>query len=101
MSAESGDFRKIRRLESSNSILQVLLLLAILLSLNYLAARFYTRTDFTRANEYSLSPETRAYLEKIDPENPVRIIVTLLAKPNDKKFFGNMHTTEIDRAQHE
>ncbi len=83
MSTEQGDFRKIRRLESSNAFLQVLLLLAILLGMNYLAARFYTRTDLTRSNEHSLSLETRAYIEKIDPENPVRIIVTLLAKPND------------------
>lgn len=72
------DFRKIRRMENTNSILQLVLLAVLFVGINYLAARYYMRADLTQANEHSLSLETQAYLEKIDPEHPVRIIVTLL-----------------------
>ena len=78
MSFRQKDFRKIRRMESSNAILQIILLALVFTGVNYLAARYYKRIDLTQENEHSLSLETQAYLRKIDPEQPVKIIVTLL-----------------------
>ena len=77
------DFRKARRMETLNAILQVILLALVFLGVNYLAARFYSRLDLTRANKHSLSLESQAYLENIDPKKPVRIIVTLMTRPED------------------
>ena len=78
MSFRQKDFRKIRRMESSNAVLQIILLALVFTGVNYLAARYYKRIDLTQENEHSLSLETQAYLRKIDPEQPVKIIVTLL-----------------------
>lgn len=78
MSHSPADFRKIRRMEASNALLQILLLAVVFTGFNYLAARFYKRIDLTKDNEHSLSLETQAYLGKIDPERPVKVIVTLL-----------------------
>ena len=57
------------------SILQLVLLAATLVALNYLAAHHFKRLDLSREANYSLSPATRRYLESAalaDRENPVR-----------------------------
>ena len=43
MSHSPADFRKIRRMEASNALLQILLLAVVFTGFNYLAARFYKR----------------------------------------------------------
>ncbi len=78
MSLGHRDFRKIRRMESSNAFLQIVLLAVVFAGVNYLAAHYYKRIDLTQGNEHSLSLETQAYLKKIKPTRPVQIIVTLL-----------------------
>ena len=75
MSFRQKDFSKIRRMESSNAILQIILLALVFTGVNYLVARYYKRIDLTQENEHSLSLETQAYLRKIDPGQPVKIIV--------------------------
>ena len=54
MSFRQKDFRKIRRMESSNAVLQIILLALVFTGVNYLAARYYKRIDLTQENEHSL-----------------------------------------------
>jgi len=44
------------------SVLQIAFLAIILIALNYLAARYYTRFDLSREAAYTLSPSTKGYL---------------------------------------
>ena len=60
------------------SVLQVLLLAAALIALNYLAAHNFRRIDLSRGNDYTLSPATRGYLESealATREKPIKWIM--------------------------
>ena len=57
----------------------VVLMLAILVAVNYLAARRNHRWDLTSAKQFSLSDQTRQILEKLDA--PVKVLV--FAKPEE------------------
>ena len=57
----------------------VVLVLAILVAVNYLAARRNHRWDLTAAKQFSLSDQTRQILEKLDA--PVKVLV--FAKPEE------------------
>ena len=57
----------------------VVLVLAILVAVNYLAARRNHRWDLTSAKQFSLSDQTRQILEKLDA--PVKVLV--FAKPEE------------------
>ena len=83
MMPKNPDFRVARRLKVANFLVQLVLLVVIYLQVNYLGTRFYKRSDLTPDDLHSLSLETQAYLRKIDPKNPVRIIVTLTPKVNE------------------
>lgn len=73
----SHSFRAVRWARTVNLVLQALLVLTLVGGLNYLALRHAWRYDLTQHRRFSLSPETRSYLEALD--QPVRIIVTLTA----------------------
>lgn len=73
------DFRKAGRLRRLNWAAQVILAIALLGWINYLASGHFHRMDLTREKLFSLSPETRAYLERLDRE--VTIYVTTSGTP--------------------
>jgi len=71
----ADSFRAARWIRFINLLLQALLFLALFASLNYLALNHAWRFDVTANRRHSLSPETRAYLERV--ERDVAITVTL------------------------
>ncbi|MCC6415070.1 MAG: GldG family protein [Opitutaceae bacterium] len=68
-------FRTARLIRTGNLVLQALLFLTLFGGLNYLARNHAWRFDLTAHRRYSLSPETRSYLQTL--QRPVRIVVTL------------------------
>lgn len=78
------NFRNLRRLRALNRILQVVLSLTLVAGLNFLSARYFSRIDLTLDQQFSLSPETIAYLERI--ESPVRVFVTYTPEANPAFF---------------
>lgn len=68
-------FRTARWLRTINLVLQAVLFLTLFSGLNYLARNYAWRFDLTAHQRYSLSPETKSYLQNL--QRPVRIVVTL------------------------
>ncbi len=73
-----NEYRVARRFRVANRIIQIILGLCLIASLNYLAAKYFTRIDLTQSGSYSLAPESKAHIRAL--EEPVNIIVTI---PND------------------
>ena len=73
-----NEYRVARRFHVANRIVQIILGLCLVASLNYLAAKYFTRIDLTQSGTYTLSPESKAHIRAL--EEPVSIIVTI---PND------------------
>jgi len=73
--AKPPSFRAVRWGRTLNLLAQAILFLTFFAGLNYLAIHFAWRFDLNENRSHSLSPETRAYLQKLD--EPVRVIVTL------------------------
>ena len=82
--ANLDNFRSAGRFRSGNRLLQVLLSLSLIFAVNYLASRYYHREDLTRNQQFSLSPETLAYLDRM--ENPVEVFVTYTPESNETFF---------------
>lgn len=78
------DFRFARRFRMGNRALQILLGLSLILAINFLAARYFTRVDLTESGIYTLSPETKAYLS--DLTEPVHIIITIPKDPESPEL---------------
>ncbi len=74
MSAPAS-FRTVRWVRTLNLIAQAVLFVTLFAGLNTLAVHYAWRFDLTKSHRHSLSPETLAYLKKLDV--PVRIVVTL------------------------
>lgn len=70
-------FRTARWIRTINLVLQAVLFLTLFGGLNYLARNHAWRFDLTAQRRYSLSPETRSYIQNL--ERPVRIVVTFTA----------------------
>src|SRR5690606_15156707 len=68
-------FRTARVIRTTNLVLQAVLFLTLFSGLNYLARNHAWRFDLTAHRRYSLSPETKSYLQNL--QRPVRIVVTL------------------------
>jgi hypothetical protein len=68
-------FRAARWMRTFNLVLQAVLFLTFFAGLNYLARNHAWRFDLTHQRRYSLSPETKSYLEHLS--RPIRIVVTL------------------------
>jgi ABC-type uncharacterized transport system len=77
-------FRAARWIRTLNLILQALLFLSFFLGLNYLALHYQLRFDLTTLHKYSLSPETKSYLEQLT--QPVTIVVTLTDDADKPEF---------------
>lgn len=76
------DYKYVNWGKRINRLLQIVLSLSLLIGLNYLATRHFSRIDLTLQHLYSLSPETVAYIRQID--KPVKIIVTLSPDSGDE-----------------
>lgn len=74
-----NEFRLARRFRVANRIVQILLGLCLIASLNYLAAKYFGRIDLTQSGSYTLAPESKAYIREL--EEPVDIIVTIPNTP--------------------
>jgi len=95
------DFRYARWVKRLNRMAQVLLSLALVGGLNYVAARHYTRWDLTPTHRYSLSAETMAFLNQSVRENmhhlpdtPLELILVSQSDMGDDERFryGQIHT---------
>jgi ABC-type uncharacterized transport system involved in gliding motility auxiliary subunit len=73
-----NEFRLARRFRTANRAVQIVLGLSLIVALNFLAAKYFSRTDLTETGTYTLAPESKAYIREL--EQPVKIIVTI---PND------------------
>jgi hypothetical protein len=83
------EFRFARLVKSVNRVAQILLSLTLVAGLNYAAARHYLRDDITTDRRYSLSAETRAYLEKIPrgpSQPPIDLVLVTPADQSDEKM---------------
>lgn len=76
----SDSFRAARWIRFINLLLQAVLFLGLFGGLNYIAQNHLLRFDLTQNRRYSLSPETKSYLDQL--ERDVHVTVTL-AKDND------------------
>ncbi len=71
----------------SLSVLQTALLAIIVISLNYLAAHHYSRTDLSRSADYSLSPATRHYLQADAIQHRKQPVKWILAFRRTSPFY--------------
>ncbi|MGF1530069.1 MAG: GldG family protein [Puniceicoccaceae bacterium] len=78
------DFRRTRRIRSFHLFLQSIMAVTFVFGLNYLASKYYLRTDLTKSLLYSLSPETKGYLRNLDGN--IRIFVTIPEDPEVKEL---------------
>jgi ABC-type uncharacterized transport system involved in gliding motility auxiliary subunit len=74
-------FRTARWIRTANLVLQAVLFLTLFGGLNYLARNHSWRFDLTAHRRYSLSPETKSYLQNL--QRPVRIVVTFTENDDD------------------
>lgn len=70
-----NEFRLARRFRFINRSVQILLGISLILALNFIAAKYFSRTDLTESGSYTLAPESKAYIREL--EEPVSIIVTI------------------------
>jgi len=69
------NFKTTNRICFLNKLTQIFLTLSLILAINMLSSRYYIRFNFASHNNFSLSPETVAYLKKIN--QPIDIFVTI------------------------
>lgn len=74
-------FQANRRLRTINLVLQAILFLTLFAGVNFLALRYSWRFDLTRNRFFSLSAETRSYLEQL--AEPVHIVVAFDPQPDN------------------
>lgn len=69
------DFKYINLTNKIRLITNSILIISLFIGLNIIASNYYLRKDLTENRFYSLSPETLAYLNKLN--QPIEIIVTI------------------------
>ncbi|MFT3828252.1 MAG: GldG family protein [Opitutaceae bacterium] len=74
-------FQANRRLRTINLVLQAFLFLTLFAGINFLALHFPARFDLTRNRFFSLSAESRSYLEQL--KDPVHIVVAFDTQPDN------------------
>ncbi|HTJ79159.1 MAG TPA: GldG family protein [Rariglobus sp.] len=82
-------FRTVRWVRTLNLLAQAVLFITLFGGLNYLAVHYAWRFDLTQSHRHSLSPETLAYLKKLDV--PVRIVVTLTEDNDNDQVVQAYH----------
>ncbi len=74
MPAKLQNFERARRKFAFHRWARILLCITLVLGLNYLGMTFYARKDITFDNLYSITPETRDYISKLNKEITVYVI---------------------------
>ncbi len=64
----------------TNNTLQVALALGLVVVVNAISFQHYSRTDATRDKRFTLAPELRDQLRKLDPKSPTTIVVLQMDK---------------------
>lgn len=85
------EFRAARTFYGLNRSVQIFLAVSVVVAFNIIAAIQFMRVDLTTDRQFTLSPETRAYLRQL--EEPVRIIVTRppeTAPAASHEIFGHL-----------
>lgn len=75
-----NEFRTARRFRAANRTIQILLGVSLIIALNFLASNYFRRIDLTQSGNYTLAPETKAYVREL--KEPVKIIVTIPNNPD-------------------
>ncbi len=83
-----AEFSLARRFRVVNRIAQIVLSLSLILSLNFLAAKYFERYDLTEAGTYTLAAETRAYIREL--AEPVDIVVTIPDSPETELVLKDL-----------
>ena len=81
---DSCDFKQHNRWKRLQLGVLAVFCCLVLIQVNYLAAYRVTRFDFSQDRRHSLSPETMAYIARL--QEPVDIIVTLSAQAKDPEL---------------
>lgn len=84
----ADSFRAARWVRLVNLLLQAVLFLTLFAGLNYIALNHAWRWDLTAGSRFSLSPETRSYLDRL--ERDVEIFVTF-SKDDDSVEVANAY----------
>lgn len=84
----ADSFRAARWIRFINLLLQAVLFLGLFGGLNYIAQNHLLRFDLTSSRRYSLSPETKSYLDQL--ERNVAITVTLM-KDSDNEELSQVY----------
>ncbi len=77
------DYSRVKLINLANRFTQIVLVILLALGINLLSQRVYIREDLTRDLEYTLSAETKAYIENLTV--PVEIIVTISANSEQEE----------------
>ncbi|MBK8476893.1 MAG: GldG family protein [Opitutaceae bacterium] len=75
-------FQANRWLRTINLVLQALLFFTLFVGVNYLALRYTWRFDLTRNRFFSLSAETRSYIDQL--KEPVHIVIAFDTQPDNE-----------------
>ena len=75
-----NEFRFARRFRVANRVLQIILGLFLIVSLNFLAAKYFSRIDLTQSGTYTPAPESKAYI--LGLEELVEIIGAIANVPD-------------------
>ena len=74
----ANEFSFIRRFQNANRVVQIILGLSFIATINFLSANYFKRFDLTKSGDYTLAAESKAYIRQL--EKPVKIIVTIPEK---------------------
>ena len=83
-----AEFSLARRFRVANRSVQIVLSLSLILSLNFLAAKYFERYDLTEAGTYTLAAETKAYIRQLS--KPVDIVVTIPESPDTELVLKDL-----------
>jgi ABC-type uncharacterized transport system involved in gliding motility auxiliary subunit len=88
---DSCDFKQHNRKKRLQLVILALFCCLVLVQVNYLAAYRVMRFDFSQDRRHSLSPETMAYITRL--QDPIEIIVTLssqVKEPELKALYNDL-----------
>jgi ABC-type uncharacterized transport system involved in gliding motility auxiliary subunit len=80
----ANEFGRVRRLLAANRIVQILLGISLIVSINFLSANYFKRFDLTKSGAYTLAAESKAYIRQLT--EPVKIIVTIPQETDQKEL---------------
>ena len=75
----------------ASAALYSLIFFAVLVVVNYLSARHHHRFDFTEAGVFSMSPQTRSILQRLDKSLEINAFVEAGSDPALRELLGGYH----------